>query len=69
MSWLDGYTFDLDEETLMIQETARTFAQSDVAPLAAKIDQEHYYPAELIPRMSALGFMGALIPEEYGGSG
>ena len=68
MTWLDGYTFDIDEETSMIQETARAFAQNDVAPLAEKIDQEHYYPAELIPKMAELGFMGAMIPEAYGGT-
>lgn len=69
MSWIDGFHFELSEEEQMVQSTARSFAESDVLPLAAKIDQEHRFPKELIPQMGALGFMGAFIPEQYGGSG
>ena len=53
----------------MIQETARQFAEQEVLPLAEKIDREHRFPKELIPKMGQLGFMGAVIPEAYGGSG
>lgn len=68
MAWQDGFAFDLDEETRMVRDTAREFAEAEVLPLAAKIDQEHYFPRELLPKMGALGFMGACIPEAYGGS-
>ena len=37
-------------------------------PLAAKIDKDHFFPRELLPKMGALGFMGAAIPAEYGGA-
>lgn len=69
MSWIDGFAFDLDEEVRMVQDTARAFAEGEVAPLAEKIDKEHYFPAELIPKMGALGFMGACVPPELGGAG
>ncbi len=69
MSWIDGFHFGLDEETTMVRETARAFAEGEVLPLADKIDKEHYFPAELIPKMGTLGFMGACVPSEYGGSG
>lgn len=69
MGWEDGFAFELDEETRMVLETARSFAERDVAPLADKIDKEHYFPSELIPKMGALGFMGACVPPEYGGAG
>jgi butyryl-CoA dehydrogenase len=59
----------LDEDIKMIQETARSFAEQEVAPLAQKIDHEHYYPKELIPKMGSLGFMGACVSPEYGGAG
>lgn len=68
MSWIDGFHFALDEETLMVRDAARTFAQNEVLPLAAKIDQEHYFPAELIPKLADLGFMGVNVPSEFGGS-
>lgn len=69
MSWADGYHFDLDEETKMVLDTARAFAEEQVLPLAEKIDKEHYFPEELIPKMGELGFMGAYVPPEYDGAG
>src|SRR5450755_3908561 len=69
MDWQDGVAFDLGEEVRMVRQTARSFAEEKVLPLAAKIDQEHYFPRELIPQMGALGFMGAAVPTEYGGAG
>lgn len=69
MSWEDGFHFDLTEEERVVQETAREFAVNEVLPLAEKIDKEHYFPKELLPKMAALGFMGATAPAECGGSG
>lgn len=68
MSWEDGIAFELDDEVQMVRETARSFAQNEVAPLAAKIDREHYFPKELIPKLGSLGFLGACVPNEYGGA-
>jgi butyryl-CoA dehydrogenase len=69
MSWIDGFQFDLDEDTQLVQQTARSFAESEVAPLAARIDREHYFPKELIPKLGSLGFLGACVPTELGGAG
>lgn len=69
MSWEDGIAFDLGDEVRMVRESARDFAVAEVLPLAARIDQEHYFPKELIPKMGALGFMGATVPEELDGAG
>jgi butyryl-CoA dehydrogenase len=66
--WHSNFSFDLTEEEKMIWDTVREFAKSEVLPLAEKIDKEHYFPKELIPKMSSLGFMGAYVPAEYGGS-
>src|SRR4051812_247771 len=68
MKWIDGFHFDLDEETRMVVETARAFAEKEVLPIAAQIDKEHRFPKELIPRMGALGFMGACVPSKLGGA-
>jgi len=40
-----------------------------VQPQAAKIDEEHRYPVELVRRMAELGLMGVAVPESYGGAG
>lgn len=69
MGWEDGFAFDLDEDVTMVQQTARSFAEKEVLPLAEKIDRESYFPEELVKRMGALGFMGAVVPSEYDGSG
>lgn len=69
MTWQDGFVFDLPEETRLIQEAARNFAEKEVLPKAAAIDRDHHFPKELIPQLGALGFLGATAPSELGGSG
>jgi alkylation response protein AidB-like acyl-CoA dehydrogenase len=60
---------DLSEEQRLLQQTAREFAEREVAPIAAKLDEEHRHPTELVARMAELGFMGVGNPEEWGGAG
>ena len=61
--------FQLTEDQLAVQTTAREFAQNEVLPKAAEIDREHRHPAELVKRMAELGFLGIAVPEQWGGSG
>jgi butyryl-CoA dehydrogenase len=61
--------FGLTEEQQLIQRTARDFATKEVLPQAAKIDEEHRFPKELVKRMAELGFLGMAVPEPYGGAG
>jgi len=69
MVWRNSVAFDLSEEENFAADTAQAFAEKEVVPLAAKIDREHYFPRELLPKMGALGLMGAIVPQEYGGAG
>ncbi len=59
----------LTEEHLMIQALARKFAESELMPIAAKIDETTEYPVEMFAKMGELGFMGLTVPAEYGGAG
>jgi len=59
----------LTEEQQLLQKTARDFAQREVAPIAAEIDDQHRFPTELVRRMAELGLMGVAVPEQWGGSG
>lgn len=68
MSWKDGFIFETDEDVAMVRDTARSFAENEVLPLAAALDRDHRFPSELIPKMGSLGFMGAFVPGEYGGA-
>jgi alkylation response protein AidB-like acyl-CoA dehydrogenase len=59
----------LTEEHRMIRDMARDFAQKEIAPIAAQLDEEARFPAETVKKMGELGFMGIEIPEEYDGTG
>jgi alkylation response protein AidB-like acyl-CoA dehydrogenase len=59
----------LTEEHKMIQDMARDFAQKEIAPIAAEIDEAACFPTATIQKMGELGFMGIEIPEDYGGTG
>ena len=61
--------FSLTEEQQMIQDAARDFAQSVIAPVAAAYDESGDFPVETIRQAAELGFMGIEVPDEYGGAG
>jgi alkylation response protein AidB-like acyl-CoA dehydrogenase len=61
--------FPLTEEHEMIRQTARDFAQNEIAPIAAEFDESGEFPFETIRKMGEMGFMGIEVPEEYGGAG
>ncbi|MCW8806165.1 MAG: acyl-CoA dehydrogenase family protein, partial [Ignavibacteriaceae bacterium] len=61
--------FDFTEEHLMIQESARDFAQNEIAPTAVERDIKAEFPSEIIKKMGELGFMGMMVSPEYGGAG
>jgi len=63
------FDFDLGESADMIRESARSFAEKEIAPRAAAIDRDNLFPADLWPKMGALGLHGITAPEEYGGLG
>ncbi|MBC7878734.1 MAG: acyl-CoA dehydrogenase [Anaerolineales bacterium] len=52
----------------MLRDAARDFAQNEIAPIAAALDESGEFPHTTIKKMGELGFMGIEIPEEYGGS-
>jgi alkylation response protein AidB-like acyl-CoA dehydrogenase len=61
--------FSLTEEHEMIRQTAREFAQKEIAPIAAEFDETGEFPYKTIMKMGQMGFMGIEVPEEYGGAG
>ncbi len=61
--------FTFSDEHQMLRDVAREFAQKEVKPLAAEIDEKGDVPKKIIDRMGELGFMGLVFPEEYGGAG
>ncbi len=61
--------FPLTDEHKMIRDTARDFAQKEIAPIAAEFDESGEFPHKTIQKMGAMGFMGIEVPEAYGGAG
>jgi len=59
----------LTDEQRMVRDTARDFARAELAPHAARWDEEGWLPEAVLSKMGALGFMGMLVPEEWGGGG
>src|SRR6201989_1077176 len=64
-----GLDFALGEMADTIRDTTQRFATDRIAPLAAKIDAEDWFPRDLWPEMGALGLHGVAVKEEDGGLG
>lgn len=61
--------FELNETQEMIRETARQFAQDVLASDADLRDEREEFPREAVSKLGELGFMGMMVPEQYGGAG
>ncbi|MEQ1834411.1 MAG: acyl-CoA dehydrogenase family protein, partial [Candidatus Eisenbacteria bacterium] len=62
-----GLSFELSEEAQSVREMVRDFAESEIRPIAAKIDETHEFPAENVKKMAELGLLGMCVPEQWGG--
>ena len=61
--------FELPAEHRMIRDTVREFCDAEIEPIAAEIEAEHRFPAEIFEQLGELDVMGVPIDEEYGGLG
>ena len=61
--------FELTEEQRMIRDLARDFAEGEIAPIAARIDESGEFPYETVKKMGAIGLMGLTASPDYGGVG
>ncbi|KPD22871.1 acyl-CoA dehydrogenase family protein [Idiomarina abyssalis] len=61
--------FELTEDQQAFADTAKAFADKELAPNAAKWDEEHHFPIEVFRKAGEMGFMGMYTPEEAGGFG
>jgi alkylation response protein AidB-like acyl-CoA dehydrogenase len=53
----------------LIRQSARDFAESQIKPHLMEWDEAQYFPMDLFHRMGEQGFLGVLVPEQYGGAG
>jgi alkylation response protein AidB-like acyl-CoA dehydrogenase len=61
--------FPFTEEHESIRQAARSFAQKEIAPVAAEFDETGEFPSKTIKKMGEMGFMGIEVAEQYGGAG
>ena len=61
--------FEVSETQKMIAQSIRDFAKQHIAPYMMDWDENQFFPIELFHKLGEMGFMGVLLPEEYGGSG
>ena len=59
----------LTDEQRMLQDMVRSFAQKELAPNAARLDEESLFPSEAVKKLAELGLMGIMVPPELGGAG
>jgi isovaleryl-CoA dehydrogenase len=59
----------INEELDLLRETVRRFAETEIAPRAAHIDEHAEFPADLWKKLGELGLLGITIPTQYGGAG
>ncbi len=64
-----GISFELPEDVQSVREMVRDFAESEIRPIAARIDETHEFPAENTKKMAELGLLGMFVPEQWGGAG
>ena len=63
------YDTSLSDEQTAIRELARDFAERDIRPFVMEYDESQEFPFEIFAKMAELGFLGVMVPEEYGGAG
>ena len=61
--------FELTDEQRLIRETARDFTNREIVPRARENDRNEHFDTELVQQIAEMGFLGAIVPEQYGGRG
>ncbi|MDR2223464.1 MAG: acyl-CoA dehydrogenase family protein [Flavobacteriaceae bacterium] len=61
--------FEYNETQAMIAESIRDFAEQHIRPNIMEWDEAQIFPVDLFKKLGEMGYMGVLVPEEYGGSG
>ena len=59
--------FELTDEQRLIRETARDFTDREIVPRARDNDRNEHFDTELVKKIADMGFLGAIVPEQYGG--
>lgn len=64
----NSFLIEFDENQLAIKNTIREFAEEKIKPCVMEFDESQKFPMELMKQLGDLGFLGILVPENFGGS-
>lgn len=62
-------SFEISEDQRALREHIRSFVESEIIPVALEFDESQEFPTEIFRKLGDLGYLGIVIPSEYGGSG
>ncbi|MEJ5306552.1 MAG: acyl-CoA dehydrogenase family protein [Ignavibacteria bacterium] len=63
------FGYRLDEQLMLIQQSIREFSEKEILPNIMKWDEDQIFPRDVFTKLGEQGFMGILVPEEFGGAG
>lgn len=63
------FGYRLDEQLLLIQQSIREYSEKEILPNIMKWDEDQIFPRDVFTKLGEQGFMGILVPEEFGGAG
>lgn len=63
------FSSELTENQIIIRDTIKDFAEKNIRPVIMEYDESQKFPMEIMKQLGELGFLGILVPEEYGGAG
>lgn len=69
LTGLKSFLLDFTDEQIMIRDTVRDYAEKVIKPRVMEFDENQIFPYDIMRELGDMGFMGILIPQEYGGSG
>jgi butyryl-CoA dehydrogenase len=61
--------FELNDEQQLVRETARAFTDKEIVERARENDRNEHFDLELVSKIAAQGYLGAIVPRDYGGAG
>jgi alkylation response protein AidB-like acyl-CoA dehydrogenase len=61
--------FNLTDEQRLVRETARAFTDNEIVERARENDRNEHFDTELVQKIASQGYLGAIVPREYGGAG
>ena len=61
--------FELTDEQQLVRETARAFTENEIVPRARQNDRDEHFDLELVAKLAQQGYLGAIVPSQYGGAG